>query len=56
MLTVEQTKKLLNNPALSDEMAEKIRDDFRLLAEVIFKKQRQEKLKTKLQNEYETET
>jgi len=51
MLTVEQTKKLLNNPALSDEVVEKIRDDFRLLAEVIFEKQHEEKLRIKNENE-----
>jgi hypothetical protein len=36
MLTIEQTKKLLNNPAITDEEAEKIRDDSRMLAELIF--------------------
>ncbi len=38
MLTIQQTKQLLNNPALTDQEAEKIRDDFRMLAEIIFQK------------------
>ena len=36
MLSIEQTKQLLNDPALSDEDIEEIRDGFRALAEVIF--------------------
>lgn len=38
LLTVEQTKKILNKPDLSDEEATEIRDGYRLMAEVIFDK------------------
>jgi len=47
MLTIEQTKKLLNDPNISDTEAEEIRDGFRLLAEVIFEKWQSEKMKSK---------
>lgn len=36
MLSIKQTKELLNKPAMSDKMAEKIRDSYRELAEIIF--------------------
>lgn len=39
LVTIEETKKLLANPELSDEEATEIRDGYRLLAEVIFGKQ-----------------
>lgn len=39
LVTIEETKKLLANPELSDEEATEIRDGYRLLAEVIFEKQ-----------------
>lgn len=38
VVSIEQTKKLLNDPTLSDEQAEEIRDGFRMLGEVIFDK------------------
>ena len=38
LLTIEQTKKILNNPELSDEQLTEIRDGYRLMAEVIFEK------------------
>jgi len=38
IVSVEETKKILKNPELADEEAEKIRDEFRMLAEVIFDK------------------
>ena len=38
IISIEQTKKLLNDPTLSDEQAEEIRDGFRMLGEVIFDK------------------
>jgi len=38
MLTIDQIKKLLNDPLLPDEDAEKIRDGFRFLAEIVFEK------------------
>lgn len=36
MLSIERVKQLLKDPALSDADAEKIRDEFRILAEIIF--------------------
>lgn len=45
MLTIERTKQLLNNPALSDKEAEAIRDDFRLLAEIIFQQSQTQRKK-----------
>lgn len=38
LLTVEDTKKILNKPELTDEKATEIRDGFRLLSEVIREK------------------
>jgi len=38
MLSIEETKKLLGDQNVSDEEAEKIRDDFRMLAEIAFEK------------------
>ena len=38
MLSIEKTKKILNSPDMSDEEAEKIRDGFYNLAEIIFEK------------------
>ena len=38
MISVERTKEILNDPNISDEAAEKIRDDFRIFAEMIFEK------------------
>lgn len=38
ILTVEQTKKILNEPDMPEEKATVIRDGFRLLAEVIREK------------------
>ncbi len=40
MLSVERTKQILNDPSLSDEDAEKLRDDFRVLAEIVFEQWR----------------
>ena len=36
MLSIERTKKLLNDPTLSDKEVEEIRDDMHALAEIIF--------------------
>lgn len=36
MLSVERVKKLLDDPLLTDQEAEEIRDNLRFLAEVIF--------------------
>lgn len=39
MLSLKRVKELLNDPSISDESAEKIRDEFRALVEdVIFEK------------------
>ena len=43
MLTIERTKKLLNDPGVSDKEAKEIRDSFRVLAEIIFEKWQDEK-------------
>jgi len=44
-ISVEQTKKILNDPTMSDEQAEEIRDGFRMLGEVIFDKWFEERKK-----------
>ena len=36
MFNVECVKELFNDPKISDEEAEKIRDEFHILAEMIF--------------------
>jgi len=46
MLTIERTKRLLNDQDITDEKAEQIRDDFYLLAEVIFEKWQKDREKT----------
>lgn len=38
MVSVEVIQQILNDPSISAEEAEKIRDDFRALAEIIFEK------------------
>lgn len=38
MLSIERVKKLLDDPTISDDEAEKIRDDMRALVEIIFEK------------------
>ena len=38
MLSVEKVKELLDDKSISDEQAEKIRDDLQTLAEIIFEK------------------
>ena len=43
MLSIEHTKKILNDPTISDEEVEKIRDTFRALADIVFEKWQQEK-------------
>lgn len=45
MLSLERTKTLLNDPLLSDKEAEKIRDGFRALAEIIFEKWQEKRSK-----------
>jgi hypothetical protein len=36
MLSVERIKEIINDPSLSDEELTEIRDEYRLLAEIIF--------------------
>ena len=43
LLTSEQSKKILNDPTLTDEQVTEIRDGFRHLAEVIFDKWMEER-------------
>jgi hypothetical protein len=43
MLSVQKAKKLINDETISDEEAEKIRDECRDLAEIIFDKWLEEK-------------
>lgn len=38
LLSIEETKKILNNPSLTEEQLTEIRDGYRLMAEVIFDK------------------
>ncbi len=38
LLSIEETKKILNNPTLTEEQLTEIRDGYRLMAEVIFDK------------------
>ena len=38
MLSLNETKRILNRPKMSDEEAEKIRDGFYNLTEIIFEK------------------
>jgi hypothetical protein len=48
MLSIEKTKELLNDKNISDEEAEKIRDDMRTLAEIIFDKWLEERKSKRL--------
>lgn len=48
MLTLEQAKKLLDDPALSDEEVLEIRDQLYSLAEIIYEKWQQDKKAGKL--------
>jgi len=52
MLSIEQTKKLLKDPNISDKEIEEIRDGFRMLAEIIFEKWQQEKQTKRVQKLY----
>lgn len=44
MLSIEQTKKILSDPNLSEKEIVEIRDNFRLLTEIIFEKWQKEKI------------
>lgn len=48
MLTLEQMKKLLNDPSLTDSQILEIRDQLSSLAEIIFEKWQQDKKAGKL--------
>lgn len=43
MITLERAKELLNDPVLSDEQVRQIRDDFQILADIIFEQWQKEK-------------
>jgi hypothetical protein len=43
MISLEQARKILNNPALTDEEVLEIRDGFRSLVEIIFEQWEEEK-------------
>ena len=38
MLAIEQVKKIIGDPDISDEEAEQIRDECRIFAEIIFER------------------
>jgi len=50
MLTLEQIKKTLNDPSISDEEALEIRDQLYALAEIIYEKWQADKKAGKLPN------
>jgi hypothetical protein len=45
MLSVERVKELLNDPTLSDAEVEQVRDEFQILAEIIFEKWKEDQKK-----------
>jgi len=47
MLSVKRIKELLKDQNISEKEAEEIRDTFHMLAEIIFEKWQEEKMKTK---------
>ena len=51
MLSVERVKELLSDPSLSDVEVEQIRDEFQILAEIIFEKWRLERIAAKEKKE-----
>lgn len=53
MLSIDDTKKILKNPAMSDKEAEQIRDEFRFLVDIIFEKWMEDRKNKRLPN-YET--
>lgn len=50
MLSIEQTKKLLDDPTIPEAEVELIRDEFRALAEVIFQQWLEERTLAKNQS------
>lgn len=50
MLSLEQIKKLLNDPTISDDQALEIRDQFYALAEIIYEQWQEERKRKRMQN------
>lgn len=50
MLSLEQVKKILHNPAIPDEELLEIRDQFHSLAEIIFEQWQKEQQKERLKD------
>jgi ribosome recycling factor len=50
MLSIEKTKELLDDKTISDDQAEKIRDDVQTLAEIIIEKYISDKKSGKWKN------
>jgi hypothetical protein len=48
MLSIQQVKKILNKPEMSDEEVEALRDAYRSLAEVIFEQWMRDRQREKL--------
>jgi len=55
MLSLQQVKKILNNPNISDDEALEIRDGFRSLVEIIYEQWEKEKINTNQKNYGEQE-
>jgi len=51
MLSVERVKELINDPSLSDAEVEQVRDEFQILAEIIFDKWNTERIAAKEKKE-----
>ena len=47
MLSVDRVRRLLNNPKLTDDELEEIKDDLRMLAEIVFETLSEERKKEK---------
>ena len=47
MLTLDRVKELLNEPSMSDQQAEEIRDKLRVFAEIIFDQWQSERARAK---------
>ena len=47
MLTLARVKELVDEPSMSDQQAEELRDKLRVLAEIIFEQWQSERLKAK---------
>jgi len=55
MLSIKLVKELINDPTISDEEAEKIRDEYRALVEIIFERGQAERIKVNSKNKYENQ-